>query len=800
MKNNKRIITTIRLAILLFVGISSVLGSCSTAVTTYYVTPKDGDEGDGTKDRPFTSLTAAKRAVADIKEQGNDGGFEIVLLEGTHYLSEPLVFEAVESGTVAAPYIIRSDDGADVVLSGGKLLELDWQQHDGTIWKSSIADVDSIAGLFADGKTLTRARYPNYEEGKFPFGGFAVDAIGPERVAGWENPAGGYIHAMHSGRWGGMHYRITGKDGAGKLVYEGGWQNNRPSPMHETQRYVENIFEELDAPGEWYFSEAERMLYYIPEEGQQIDRLEFVAAQLESIIQLKGSEQHPVTDIYVEGITFQHTVPTFMKTEEQLMRSDWAIYRNGAVLFDGTERCGVRGSTFSLLGGNAVFVSNYNREAEISGNLIEHIGGSAVCFVGSADAVRSPSFRYEEFVPASEMDTIPGPKSNAFPADCTVEDNLIRHIGTIEKQVAGVQIQLAARIDVRHNTIYHVPRAGINIGDGAWGGHIIEHNDVFETVLETGDHGAFNSWGRDRFWHPDRHVMDSLAEVHPDWILLDAVETTVIRNNRFRCDHGWDIDLDDGSSNYEIYNNLCLAGGLKLREGFYRRVYNNILVNNGFHPHVWFENSHDVFTGNIVMTAHQEIRVNDWGDTVDGNFFLDSADLETTRKHGIEQHGKVSAPHFVDALAGDFTLAEESELLEQGFENFAMDDFGVFSPHLKAQADRPVISPVAAAGTFAPGEVVEWQGGTVKPVENLGEQSAAGLDRIRGVLLVGVSEGSWAAKAGLQAGDVILACDGTATNNVVDLLKAEASNKWKGRLQLTVWRNQRENSFNLVLE
>ena len=24
--------------------------------------------------------------------------------------------------------------------------------------------------------------------------------------------------------------------------------------------------------------------------------------------------------------------------------------------------------------------------------------------------------------------------------------------------------------------------------------------------------------------------------------------TIVLRNNRWRCDHGWDIDLDDGSS------------------------------------------------------------------------------------------------------------------------------------------------------------------------------------------------------------------------------------------------------------
>ena len=143
---------------------------------------------------------------------------------------------------------------------------------------------------------------------------------------------------------------------------------------------------------------------------------------------------------------------------------------------------------------------------------------------------------------------------------------------------------------VRHNSIYNTPRAGINIGDGAFGGHILEFNDVFNTVLETGDHGAFNSWGRDRFWSPDRKYMDSITTAHlGELILLDAQQTTIIRNNRFRCDHGWDIDLDDGSSNYHIYNNVMLNGGLKFREGFKRKAENNIMINNSFHPHVWFK-------------------------------------------------------------------------------------------------------------------------------------------------------------------------------------------------------------------
>jgi hypothetical protein len=95
--------------------------------------------------------------------------------------------------------------------------------------------------------------------------------------------------------------------------------------------------------------------------------------------------------------------------------------------------------------------------------------------------------------------------------------------------------------------------------------------------------------------------------------LTGCQQTTIIRNNRFRCDHGWDVDLDDGSSNYHIYNNVMLNGGLKFREGFKRKAENNIMINNSFHPHVWFKNSDDYFTRNIVMTPYAPIGMNDWG-------------------------------------------------------------------------------------------------------------------------------------------------------------------------------------------
>ena len=101
---------------------------------------------------------------------------------------------------------------------------------------------------------------------------------------------------------------------------------------------------------------------------------------------------------------------------------------------------------------------------------------------------------------SDRLDTAPGPKTDNYPADCRVEDCLLHGFGVVEKQTAGVEISMSESITVSHASIYDCPRAGINIGDGCWGGHVIEYCDVFDTVKETGDHGSFNSWGRDRYW------------------------------------------------------------------------------------------------------------------------------------------------------------------------------------------------------------------------------------------------------------------------------------------------------------
>ncbi len=774
---------------LLTIVLSQLVLYCKSQVK-FYVAVNGNDKNIGTIAKPFKTPGFA------IARAGSEAGKDVVIeiRTGVYELEKTIAIDAASYH--ANSLVIRGYGNEKASISGAKTIRPVWQPYKEGILKASLELDESPDQLFINGKSLPMARYPNYDATARNFNGTAADAISDEKVRNWKNPAGGYIHALHNGEWGGFHYRITGKTADDKLQYEGGWQNNRPAPMHKKHRFVENIFEELDAPGEWFYDIKTKTIYLYPPKGTILKNAVFAISQLTDLVRITGTPAAPVKNISISNIHFTQTSRSFMLTKEPLLRSDWTIYRGGAILLDGTENIRISNCRFAELGGNAVFLSNYNKQDLVKDNHIYDIGGNAVAFVGNANAVRSPAFRYELFVPWSEMDYTPGAKTSEYPQYCIASGNLIHNVGTIEKQVAGIQIEMAAHITVSHNTIYKVPRSGINIGDGCWGGHIIEFNDVFNTVLETGDHGAFNSWGRDRFWRPQRPKIDSIVAARPGIELLDVIDPIVIRNNRFQCDHGWDIDLDDGSSNYQIYNNICLSGGLKLREGYHRTVTNNILVNNTFHPHVWLKNSGDVFMHNIVTSPYAPISMENWGKKIDSNFFLSQDGLTRAQALGQDQHSKWGKALFSNPSKGDYHLNAGSAAIETGFNNFDMQ-FGVTLPALKKIAESPVIKPLLTTVGENKGEQVEWLGAKFKNIETLGEQSAAGLHDKNGALLAELPAGSIAAKNNLQKGDVIIRLANQDVRSIADLLKIFQGIKWTHKGECIVVRNQAEQKLSL---
>lgn len=757
-----------------------------------YVALSGNDNNAGTFSKPLKTVQAALAKVAAAKGKK----VEVYLRAGRYYAAKTI--EITPQLLNNHQLTISAYNNEIVTVAGSAKITAQWKSYKGNVLQTSIGAGLAIDQLFCNGKPLPMARYPNYDSSARVFNGTAADAISAQKVKSWASPGGGYVHAIHNAEWGDFHYLIKAKAGD-SLVLEGGWQNNRPAPMHREYRFVENIFEELDAPGEWYYNSETGILYlYPPKDVNAVSAL-FERTVLDDIIQLKGSEQDPAQNVTIRGVTFTGTNRTFMSKKEPLLRSDWTVYRSGAILIEGAKNITISNCVFTGLGGNAVFVSGFNRNIRCEHNYIHHIGANAFAFVGDAGAVRSPSFRYEQFVPIQKMDMTPGPKTNNYPAQCRVYDNLIHDIGTIEKQIAGVEIDIAMDITASHNTIYNVPRAGVNIGDGCFGGHVIEFNDVFNTVQETGDHGAFNSWGRDRFWLPGIGDVNALVEKFPELPLLDVTKPITIRNNRFHCEHGWDIDLDDGSTNFRIYNNVCLNGGLKLREGFYRTVENNIIVNNTFHPHVWYEKSMDVFAHNIVTSEYAPIRIPVWGKMVDSNFFVQKTALTAAQKNKTDLNSLQGDPQFVNAAGGDFRVKPGSKALAIGFKNFPMNEFGVVSPGFKQKAAKPKITGVRTLEVSKKGATTEWLGATIKNIETLGEQSASGLSDKNGVLILSVAPGSIMEINGLVPGDVIRKINGKEVANVAEMLNALQAVMWQGGAQANVLHNQQEKNFRMRL-
>ena len=521
-------ISPLQVAILLTFCVAAVGGPAPAA--SFFVAPKGSDANPGTVTRPFATLARAQAAARRARAHGP---VTVYLRGGTYSLAKPLVFTPADSGTAQAPVLYRPYLREKPVLSGAVPLHLTWTPYKNGILQAKLTAAQAalpIDQLFVNGALQHMARYPNYDPNAQFFDGVSADAVSSQRVKTWVNPAGGYVHGLHASRWGSLHYRILGSNPDGTLKLDGGWQNNRPQDYNHDIVFVENIFEELDAPGEWYLNKAQGILYLMPEAGVDLSKARVEGAVLTSLVEFQGSQQSPVRHVSLQGLTLTQTARTFMLTKEPLLRSDWRIYRGGAAFLQGTEDCGIRNCDFVDVGGNAVFVSDYNRRATISGCKIAEAGASGICFVGDPSAVRDPLFSYDNSLPDDKIDTTPGPKTDNYPAECTASDNLITRIGRIEKQSAGVEIDMAQDITVSHCSIYDVPRSGINIGDGCWGGHVIEYCDVFDTVKETGDHGSFNSWGRDRYWMPDRGAMDRRMAAHPDWFKLDVVKPITLRD------------------------------------------------------------------------------------------------------------------------------------------------------------------------------------------------------------------------------------------------------------------------------
>ncbi|MEE1490752.1 MAG: right-handed parallel beta-helix repeat-containing protein, partial [Massilioclostridium sp.] len=492
--------------------------------------------------------------------------------------------------------------------------------------------------------------------------------------------------------------------------------NNRGSGMQSGSVLVENVFEELDAPNEWFYDNETGNLYFYPDETTDLSSAKVEASVNTELVKIKGeSVENPVKDVTFDGFDYFGTKRTMFTIDEPdmnyipLMRGDWCVVRAGCVYTENTENIKIVNSEFTDMGGNVIFMYGYNKDNLVDNNEMINMGASGVQVVGKASSCWEPSFWAHDLYNGTEGFTVHktsvehpdqvGPKTEDYPRDITISNNHIENIGIFEKQSTGVNLSVSARVHILHNTIHKSARSNINVNDGTFGGHEIAYNDVYDSQRETSDHGPFNSWGRDRFWSVPRYNASgqsgdllrhyTVDGVEYDLTGIDHVGTTTIHDNRFhhspKAASTWGIDLDDGSSDYEIYNNLCLGMGIKLREGFDRKVYNNILLDGPLNIHVSYKEANDEVYGNIVAGSTPwnligaDMKAAQY--KVDNNLYFDFGGPISFPSQfngwGFDANSLTNVdPQFENARQNNYTVTNQEAMDAIGFVNFPMDQFG----------------------------------------------------------------------------------------------------------------------------
>jgi hypothetical protein len=702
---------------------------CFITVMTFgadiYVSPDGNDAtGDGSIGSPYATITKARDAADLVKASG---AVKVWLRGGTYYLTAPVVFSAANSGTASAPITYTSYPGEKAVISGGIKLPstTTWSSatvNGASVQKTTIAQNLHIDQLFLNGKRQIMARYPNYNANTKVLNGFASDALNKAQTGANPAEGPGYMRALHTGGWGGESYYFTSK-----TAYQWVGDNNRGGAPHGTNRMVENIFELLDAQGEWFYRKSTGELWFYPPSGTNLSNATIELAAVTQLLRCVGSgatSANSVKYITFDNITFTHTYRSLFDSTGQFYElitgSDWGIVRKGAVFMQNAEEIKIQNCLFDQLGGNGVFMSGYNRHNVIYNSVFRNTGASCVLMMGLRSSIRCPNLwntAGNSLVGTCNNDRTPGPLTEEHPDYCVVKNCLMDTLGIFEKQTSGCVFSATQFDTICHNTMGHMPRAGINFCDGCWGGTVVDYNWVYDVVRETSDHGPFNAWGRDR--NAIYGSNDAAATYY------DARNPTIVRMNRFEVPPGmFGIDLDDQASNYYQEKNLVLGGGFKVQWTRGNKYINNIstATNNGnvqFHGtwgsasqpsyhygarNIIYATSTCVYQfccgsnpsqvagtqtkwdSNMVFSTAGTPNCSDWNACNNGNY-----SWSQWTGAGLDVHSVTSNPNFASTSktwpgrdppylpVGDYNPTNTTAINAIKFQTFAMDSFGVIA-------------------------------------------------------------------------------------------------------------------------
>ena len=645
----------------------------------------------GRAELAFNSVAAARDAIRCLKAEpgGLNVPVTVVIHAGVHELVEPLVFGPQDSGTAKYPIRYVAATGAAPVLSGGRCLDT-WQeiQHNGLrCWVTDLPDVAAgkwnFTRLFVNRQDRPRPRLP--KTGFYHFTGLAgFDDTGmkwhqgpdranfaPGEIQAWKNIQD--VEVITYQLWFDTHHRITAIDEANQVVqFREKSLGSLRDERHEFARYyVENVFEALDTPGQWYLDRPSGRLYYLPLPEESLADTRIVAPRIGQLIVLQGEKGRRVKHLRFENLSFAHQQWDLPPGWPGFMQAAYGV--PGAIILNGAEACVFYGCTVSHVNGYGIEVLAGSTKNTIAACVFNDTGA------GGVKIGQEQTRPADAGVPMVVPPVVPPAGGEVPPMATTVVDCTVRDFGRIYPSAIGIWIGNSGWNRIIRNEIFDGNYTGISCG-WTWG------YAPTRTVCNRIEYNHIHHINH-------REILSDNGGIY----LLGIQPGTVLRGNVIHdisCYGygGWGIYPDEGSSEILVEDNLVYH---TKKESFFVHYGRDLMVRNNIfalseadHMSLGKREMHHSTTmsRNIFLpcngrvggteylkswsTLHYTLRDNLYW-TADGSpLTFNGMTLSKQQEQGQNLGAVVADPFFVDAAGGNFTLRPDSPVSAIGFKPF----------------------------------------------------------------------------------------------------------------------------------
>lgn len=428
--------------------------------TTFYVAPWGNDRHNGTAHRPFATLARARDAVRSVNTNMRRD-VTVELYGGTYRLTKPLMLTPGDSGTNGHFVVYRAVDGQRPVITGARRVT-GWRLYDAAkgIYRARVGALRSRQ-LYVDGIRATRARSEEFPAG---FTATSTGFTAPDgTIASW--PDADQLELVGTAAFRMHRCGVASVSGTTITAEQPCWTNARlePGVSLDKLRWLENAYELLDAPREWYLS-TDGWLYYKPGAGENLSNADVELPVLEQLIDGRGSLHTPISHVRFEGITF--TAATWLQPSSSLGYADlqagfhvtqtpanpgWTGERTpGAVTVEHDRDVTFARNRFEHLGAVGLDLGTGTQRATVIGNRFDDISGSGLQLGGIEPA---------DHHPADSADETTGN---------TVDDNVVTDVGAEYWDTVGLFFGYVNHTTVAHNEVSNLPYTAISLGWG-WG-------------------------------------------------------------------------------------------------------------------------------------------------------------------------------------------------------------------------------------------------------------------------------------------------------------------------------------------